>query len=317
VKRALTLLAKTALTVGLLFWLHRTGRIDLSGAPFARAPGLHLAGILALIVCYVLQAVRWRYLLQHLEVPLSLPDAVKISWISSYFAIFLPGGSGGELVRLYYVATAAPRHKLVGISSVVIDRMIGLFGMLLLGAAGFVAYHATHASVPPVIIAVGRILTLSVVSGLLFVIIGASRFVFPVVASKLPARLSSLKDGLERVRARPAILLVALGISVVSTSLLLSAFALAGTAVGPGTDALTILIISPLVFVANSLPISLGGLGVAEGTAAALFGAAGIGFGATLMLVLRVWIILASLPGGLIYLLEAPRAAAAARSIDA
>jgi len=67
----------------------------------------------------------------------------------------------------------------------------------------------------------------------------------------------------------------------------------------------SLLLIVPLVIVANSLPIAPGGIGVAETTASLLFAQFGVEKGATVMLIVRIGILLLRLPGGLIYILSA------------
>ena len=58
------------------------------------------------------------------------------------------------------------------------------------------------------------------------------------------------------------------------------------------------------MIIANNLPISPDGVGVAETTASILFGQFNVQTGAAIMLIVRLWIFILRLPGGLIYVLH-------------
>jgi uncharacterized membrane protein YbhN (UPF0104 family) len=54
--------------------------------------------------------------------------------ICLFFNVFLPGLVGGDLVRLYYIFRLAPRKKLPGSLSIVMDRLLGLLAIVFLSA---------------------------------------------------------------------------------------------------------------------------------------------------------------------------------------
>jgi len=76
-------------------------------------------------------------------------------------------------------------------------------------------------------------------------------------------------------------------------------FWMLGRGVGAELGILNYLVIVPLIFVASSLPITIGGLGVRETAAIALFGLYGMAesHAATVMVLFLAVIIVGSLPG--------------------
>ena len=87
----------------------------------------------------------------------------------------------------------------------------------------------------------------------------------------------------------------------------MGAYRIAGHAIGTPLGWKQVLMVCPLVFVATSLPISPNGIGVGETAASFLFAQFGVETGATIMLVVRLWILALRLPGALFYVLRRRR----------
>jgi uncharacterized membrane protein YbhN (UPF0104 family) len=82
----------------------------------------------------------------------------------------------------------------------------------------------------------------------------------------------------------------------------MASFICAGIVLNVDLDWKIILLAVPFIFIANVLPISPGGIGVGETAAAFLFATLGVTEGATIMLVVRVWLVLIQLSGSMVYL---------------
>ena len=82
----------------------------------------------------LLGAFRWKILLQSgKEKNLSFIKILKISWIGLFFNSFLPGAVTGDLIKLAYVRDVGKNlSKTFFLSSILIDRIIGLLGLLCL-----------------------------------------------------------------------------------------------------------------------------------------------------------------------------------------
>lgn len=106
--------------------------------------------------------------------------------------------------------------------------------------------------------------------------------------------------------SRPGGLAACFAISLGSNILNVLAFIPAALALGERLPALSICLAGPLIILANSLPISPGGVGVAESTSHALLD--GFAYGAEVMLLLRAAIVVSALPGAAFYAMHAGRA---------
>jgi uncharacterized membrane protein YbhN (UPF0104 family) len=98
----------------------------------ARVDPLALAGAgLLLTGAIVVQVLRWHVLVRALGVPLPFRDALRVGLVAVFYNTFLPGAVGGDLVRAYVVARDCPGRRAAAVASVGIDRVIGLFGLIL------------------------------------------------------------------------------------------------------------------------------------------------------------------------------------------
>ena len=83
----------------------------------------------------VLQYIRWYLLVRALDLPFRLRDAFRLGMVGTFYNTFLPGSVGGDFVKAYFIAKGEPQRKASAVATVVADRLLGLFGLLLFGAA--------------------------------------------------------------------------------------------------------------------------------------------------------------------------------------
>ncbi len=107
-------------TPGLRDLLNRTPEYSL----FALA-------MLCAVGVYVPQYLRWYVLVRALDLPFKLRDAFRLGMVGTFYSNFLPGAIGGDLVKAFYIAKGHPERKAAAVSTVVADRMLGLFGLLV------------------------------------------------------------------------------------------------------------------------------------------------------------------------------------------
>jgi uncharacterized membrane protein YbhN (UPF0104 family) len=74
---------------------------------------------------------RWLALLRGQGIPMGYPEAARLAFAGLFASNFLPSTIGGDVVRMVGAGRAA-REKLSGAATVVMDRMISVFGMLFL-----------------------------------------------------------------------------------------------------------------------------------------------------------------------------------------
>lgn len=73
--------------------------------------------------------IRWHVLLQSQSIPLPFRRVVAIGLVGHFFNSFLLGGTGGDVVKAYYVTREAHTHKPEAVMSILVDRILGLIGL--------------------------------------------------------------------------------------------------------------------------------------------------------------------------------------------
>lgn len=303
-RRLLTGVIKCLFAIVLLIWLIRSDRIDFSVLFSAPLGIIHLFGLLLLTANLLLQALRWWWLLRIQKIRFTLWSAIKLSWIGQFFSLAMPGSAGGELARAYYVSRGAPNAKIASISTILLDRFLGLNAMLWLGIPSFL-FLTLENELDPTVIQIGGLILLLVVISCLSFLFFWFRYPCSLILKFIPERFrASLIVALDPYRSHGRDLLICFVASLLASLLLMGAFLMAGQIAGVSINWHSLFLIVPLVIVANSLPIAPGGIGVAETTASFLFAQFGVEKGATIMLIVRLGLLLLRLPGGLIYMLN-------------
>lgn len=90
-----------------------------------------LAGaFLAVGVGFLIAAYRWYVLLHHIRVPLALSVVLRLALIGQFFNLFVPGGVGGDLIKMFYLRKEAKDRFAEAALTVLLDRIVGLVGLL-------------------------------------------------------------------------------------------------------------------------------------------------------------------------------------------
>ena len=132
IKSAIKYLAAIIL-LGLVIGLNWSGLKELkfSAMDFVNV----LLATLLYVGIIVSQYVRWWMLVRAVDIPFRLRDAFRLGMVGTFYNTFLPGSIGGDFVKAYVIAKDSPTRKAAAVATVVADRMLGLFGLLLFGAA--------------------------------------------------------------------------------------------------------------------------------------------------------------------------------------
>jgi uncharacterized protein (TIRG00374 family) len=81
-----------------------------------------------------LGVIRWRMVLQAQGLHLSLSRASEISFVAHFFNSFLLGSTGGDLMKAFYAARETHHKKTEAVTTVFVDRLLGLWSMLAFAA---------------------------------------------------------------------------------------------------------------------------------------------------------------------------------------
>lgn len=92
-----------------------------------------VAGVVAYGLFELLAGVRWQILLRVQGIHISWTRMYGLLMVGLFFSLFIPGGTGGDLVKGYYLLKEAPvGRKTSAALSVVMDRLLGLVGVAIL-----------------------------------------------------------------------------------------------------------------------------------------------------------------------------------------
>ena len=302
-----------ALLAALYYWRV----IDLAALNILVArPDILVLALAASLANIPLEALRWHILLRAQGIDLRLWRTIRVLATSVFFANFLPGAAGGDLIRGVYVYRASPGRRAAAMLSILIDRLIGLVAFVLLGLAAMLTRPIGRGPLELSVLALSALFIALLV--LLF-------FYGHVMAQALQrllrgrsARLAQVVDdtgGALRQYVQDwrstglAMLLsvVIVGFAVGPIVLIAEAMPFAGpNFVGPSAADYGIAGLYALI--ANSLPVTPGGLGIGEGAFASAClmlapQAAHAAYG-TIFLAFRCVFILSILPGLVAYLTE-------------
>ena len=303
------LLVRLAVAAVLLAYLARSGYISLRALsrPFTAWP-IALAAIALILIDIALMAQRLIWMFRPIGLRLSFAKSFQVALVSFFFAIFLPGATGGDLSRLYYVAKdqKTRRSEIVIVS--LFERGIGMLSLLLLPLL-FAPFFAREIAVAP------ALRDLLIVSGVLSAIFIAGFFAcvyFQTLMEKIAHAIFGILPWKEwyglvirtvgGYRTSLGTVGAALAISIFANSLTVVGMVLAVLALDPSALNLKMSLVIPLGFVANCLPFTPGGLGVGEAAFNSLFAIAGLRGGAEALICYRVWASLVRLLGVIFYL---------------
>ncbi|HWU45086.1 MAG TPA: lysylphosphatidylglycerol synthase transmembrane domain-containing protein, partial [Bdellovibrio sp.] len=137
---------KIIFSVGIIYWLVSSGKLNFSAlrallSPIPAALALSLIGI-----NLFLASERWRVLIKTQGLKAKTGPVFKLSLIGMFFNFAMPGGVGGDVIKAYYFTRQNPGSKVIAITSVLMDRVLGLFSMILMALLVMVydIDHITH-----------------------------------------------------------------------------------------------------------------------------------------------------------------------------
>jgi hypothetical protein len=310
-RQALVLLLKVAVSVGLLALL--LGRTDASRLwMYVRnaSPAWLACGLGLYLVMILLSAWRWRLLLgaQHVSIPAS--RLVNSYLVATFFNNFLPSNIGGDVVRIRDTARQAG-SKTLATTVIVMDRGLGLLGLLCIAAIG-ASVAAAVGRRPPVL---ASVLWLALAGGLT---VSATAVLLPRAVARLLSplrlihqewveeRIGRLTGALTKFRSAPGSLVACLLGAVLVQAVLVGFYVTIVRSMSIPISAWHLAVIVPISFVVQMAPVSLNGFGIREATFTFYFSRIGLPIESALVVSFMGagLIILFSLSGAVAYLLR-------------
>jgi uncharacterized protein (TIRG00374 family) len=274
----LTTLAKIVIAGGLIWWLVRRGSLNFSLlAQLARHPTFLFSAVTASFINIFLNNYRWVLLLRGQGFRVSVKDTLPLTLIGLFFNYAMPGGVGGDIVKGYYLMQDHPERRTAAATSVLIDRLIGLAGMVALSLFA-VAFNFRMVAARPqlVSLSIGVMLLFLAFAG--FFALAFSQRIYAhwlveAVLSRLPGgqTIRRVYEAVHCYRRAMRRFWQAWAVTLISQSISLVFFMLVGTAMGFSVPVSAYVFAVPLGLIATALPISPAGVGVGQVAFSSLF----------------------------------------------
>ena len=269
-RRRLITLLKIAVTVGGLFLVLRRFDPALIFDTLAEANLFWMGvGVLLMGLGLIVRAWRWQVILRGSGGDIPFLRLVELYLVGTFFNAFLPSGLGGDVVRAAEAAHNVPVS--VAVSSVVIDRLTGLMALFVMALA---VLPFRPPDFPPTLLWIIIVLSSS---GLLAGLVLVDGRLASWIVDRLPSAIRDIGGGIlprtvEAVdRCEWRALALALVISMLFNLIQVGWWYTCGRALSLEIPFSYYVLVVPIFALALLLP-SIGGLGVRETMAPAIFG---------------------------------------------
>jgi glycosyltransferase 2 family protein len=236
-----------------------------------------LAELLALL-SVVVSILRWRMLVQAFDIPFTVRESLRLGFLGYLLNLVSFGSVGGDLFKALLVARGNPKRRPEAVASVLLDRCIGLLGLIILASISLLVVRISE--LPPIFTvirnwAIG--LVIASVAALLLAIYSGTWFdallnwfaKFPIVGRPLVRMARAVR----LLRQRPMTLVVLIAQAVVVHTLLASTVFFVSCGSYPVHPSLVDhFIVVPPALAVGAIPLAPGGLGYQEAALANLFG---------------------------------------------
>ena len=307
---------KIAISAGLLLVLF--SRVDagrLWGAA-RQASASWLAGALALYGVMVLaSAWRWGLLLTAQNVRLPFRTLTSSFLVATFFNNFLPSNIGGDVVRVADTAPAAG-SKTLATTVVLLDRVIGLLGLVLIAAVGATTTSrlADGGPVAPVMLWAGFCAAVVVATPALLKPHAFARLLQPLRVLNpvwVDERVARLTSALSRFGQAPGALAACFGGAIVVQAVLVTFYLAIAHSMRIPIGFSELAVIVPVSFIVQMVPLSMNGFGIREATFGFYFTRLGLPLESALLVsfVGAALIMLFSLTGAVAYVSRGRRPA--------
>jgi uncharacterized protein (TIRG00374 family) len=270
--------------------------------------------IAVLFVLNLSIAIRWQIILRHFGADGFFASLWRFTMIGAFFNQLLPTGMGGDIFRIGY-ARASGVPLVTAVKSVLIDRIIGFLGLIILIVIG-VPYLLSVTQIGTVIITLLILVGLLATAISLFLridLLNRALCKFPYF-SKWRCSLgfsARLLNSVEQCATDARSLLsnwpnglIVLFLSLINQTFLGLVVFLLARAMGDHLDLFATVVAFPFVLLLSMIPISLAGWGLREGAMVVVFELLGMPRDTALgvSILFGICLFLSALPGACMWL---------------
>lgn len=279
-KRYLIGFLKIAIPLGIIAWLLASVEPQqleqLRDRPKNWSLLMSAFGLSFLAICITF--VRWYLLVRAIDLPFRLRDAFRLGFLAYLLNFVSVGAVGGDLFKAFFIAHEQPGRRAEAVATVVVDRMIGLYALLLVTSAA-IFFGDLSDPTPALQTICSMTYAATALGGLCVLMVLIPGFTrgslsdwlarLPKIGSLIEQVLTSVRIYRDKKLVMGAILAMSMGVhSLFAVALYLIAIALFETSPSLPDH----LIIVPLSMVAGALPFTPAGLGTFEYAMGELYG---------------------------------------------
>ena len=318
-QRVLLLAAEVVVSLLLFGWLFRRVQWAQIGPALSQAdPTWVWASAGVLLASHLLASYQWGRLLGAAGIELPFWKVSAYYLVGQFFNNFLPANVAGDFMRTLDASrTGSTRAN--ALSTVILDRLIGtaaLGGVAVVSTLPAIdRFHLAAAYAGVVIFFVGSVVILRAMLEPR-VLATLERLLARIGLGRLSPSLDRLSGSLVEFRNRKRLLIELMCVAILVQVMRIGVHILFARALGLRVAPAYFFLFVPLLAVIVSLPISLNGIGVREGTGILLFGMVGLDRASAFALQFGTYLVAVgvSLIGGLVFLARIPVRRARARN---
>lgn len=251
---------------------------------------------------------RWQLILADSQAIFPFWQAYTTYLIGAFYNIFLPGVTGGDVIRIGRCLTRTKCQIGTATASVLIERMSGLFALMIIALSTYLAFPATLSSLlvveakfsVKIAAAIGIIVTIVVIAG-------RRKWLKWLPQKHYKGIGGFIISGMRTFGAlKGQTFLMVLILSVLFQAMDIVMIFLLSQMIRLNTPVTVFFAVVPLVYLATMLPVSLGGLGVREGSMAFLLAQFGVASSDAVILSFLVYLshFVTAGTGGLVQFIE-------------
>ena len=310
-------IARLGIAVVVMIWLFRKMGVGNLGQTLRQCAGqwpwiaaAALLTLLPLLLC----VIRWKLILNSQDMRLSWSRTTSIFFIGLFFNSFMIGPTGGDLVKAYLTARETHHKKTEAVTSIFIDRIIGLLSlaamvvfMILSRWTFFMSHPQTRQVALPVLgvcIAIlgGGILMFSVHLFETFPFL--KRLTTHPLVGKVATVAEKVYNAFYVCRQHPRLLAQICLYSLALQVMFVGVGALVGKALGLAISFMDYMMFCPLIGLISAIPVTPGGLGIREGASVHLWAVLSVAADKAFLLAFLpfVFLIVWGIPGAVLFL---------------
>lgn len=294
---------------------------DLGAILAAIPPGAFILALLAHGFGFALNTRRWQLLLRSAGINQPFWTLLQLYLIGLFFSLFLPTSAGGDAMRMYQVARRSGRVT-EAIMGTLQERFLGLGASLVIGLAAMFYYlplvpEGLRAWVTAIALASIAVVAFVIYPQLMFGIVRkvwsvpGNRPIFESIRGRpMALRVTTALQPIAAIPSLPPLrLIVLLTLSLSAVLAGICSYYIISHSLNLNVSFIAFCLVVPMVWIVRMIPVSLGGIGVGEGSFVFLMGLFAVASGSSLALALTVLAIqtVFALVGGLLLALHVVR----------